>query len=523
MRRVHFVIVALVVSCGLCGFLMFGQEPAAGAKAAAFTDITAESGVADIVKKQYEALPKWWLSGFTLVDFDGDGDLDLHLAGHGCQAVAGWNDGKGHFTWMDPKVGIPRGRNKSEPIPYPGGEIRLVYDLNEDGKPDVFASYGDGDGVIYMNDCRAGNPPVWSLKANPIFNPFSRATAMVDLNRDGIVDYLMDSGGSVGVLFGKPDGTFEAQRQFDGLKESGAIPVDIDGDGDLDFLVSQRGYTPQLRRILLNDGKMNFTEATKECGLEETGNIMGPGDVDQDGDLDLLCMDGKTLVIYLNDGKGHFTKGEPIVGLDRARGKPAGGNWGGAIVTDFDSDGLPDIIVNGRYFLYVLRGLGGGKFEFMSDVWGLPTAMGSAVDEGLCFGDIDGDGDLDLVTYGKGPDEKRAGAAVFRNDLPKKHWLNVRPVAGKLNRAAAGSKIRIYEPGGMDDPTKLLWFEQVAIWGRQSFHSYYAPAQTERHFGLGERSSVDVSVEFYPSGKKVEKKNVKADTVVEIREDDTGN
>ena len=64
----------------------------------------------------------------------------------------------------------------------------------------------------------------------------------------------------------------------------------------------------------------------------------------------------------------------------------------------------------------------------------------------------------------------------------------------------------------------MLAYEQVAVWGRQSFHSYYAARQTERHFGLGPCSAADVSVEFYPSGRRVERKNVPADGTVVIAE-----
>jgi len=526
MKSVHVVIVASLVFCGVWGLLLWMQTPSsADPRGGAFTDITAESGVAEVVKQHYANVPKWWLSGMTLVDIDGDGDLDLHLAGHGFPAAAAVNDGKGHFTYVDPRLSIPRGRGKSNEIPYPGGEIRLVYDLNEDGKPDIFASYGDGEGVIYLNDSKPAKPPVWSFKAAPLFNPFSRGTAMADMNRDGIVDYLGQANSkSLTCLFGKSDGRFEEkQKPIETLDESGVIPVDIDGDGDLDYLVSQRGYKPTARRILLNDGKMNFTNVTREAGLEESaGSIHGVGDVDQDGDLDLICVEGTDVVIYLNDGKGRYRKAEPVAGLDAVRVKPHSTNWGGAVVTDFDGDGVADIIINGKNFLYILRGLGGGRFAFANDACGVPSSIGITVDDGLCFGDIDGDGDLDLVTFGKPPEGRERGVAVFRNDLPKKHWVNVRPAAGRMNRAAAGSKIRIYEPGGMDNPKKLLWFEQVAIWGRQSFHSYYAAAETERHFGLGDRTAVDVSVEFYPSGKKVGKKGVKADATVEIREDASG-
>ena len=58
----------------------------------------------------------------------------------------------------------------------------------------------------------------------------------------------------------------------------------------------------------------------------------------------------------------------------------------------------------------------------------------------------------------------------------------------------------------------------MCIWGRQSFQSYYFAKNTERHFGLGDRTTVDVSVEFYPTGKKVEKKGVAADGTVVIEE-----
>ena len=56
-----------------------------------------------------------------------------------------------------------------------------------------------------------------------------------------------------------------------------------------------------------------------------------------------------------------------------------------------------------------------------------------------------------------------------------------------------------------------IGYENVLVWGRQNFHSYYLAKNTERHFGLGKREKVDVSVEFYPSGKKVEARGVGAD------------
>ena len=488
-----------------------------------FTDISERSGVWAIVADHYKRVPQWWLSGMTLVDLDGDGDLDLHLAGHGSPAVAAFNDGTGTFTGVDPKLDIPRGIREKNDLPYPGGEIRLVYDVNEDGKPDIFCSWHDGGGVTYLNDCRPGKRPAWNFKVyDPGFNCFSRAVAMVDLNRDGIADYLATGDrkeGRLWIAYGQGGGKWKRAASVPVMSESGAVPADLDGDGDLDLLVSRRGYHPPGRQILLNDGKQKFTDATARAGLKaEAGSIHGFGDVNQDGRLDLICVEGRDVALYLNGGGGRFTRGPEVAGVKKLRIGPRSANWGGAIATDVDNDGVADVLINGKYFLYVLRGRGGGRLELVNAAWGLPSSVPQAVDEGLCFGDIDADGDLDVVTYGASPVPKKRGVGVFRNDLPARRWVRVRLIGAKGNRAAAGAVIRLSEAGSAGVPGKLVWYEQVAIWGRQSFHSYYFHAATERHFGLGGRDTVDVRVTFHPSGKRVEHKGVKANTVVEVRE-----
>jgi hypothetical protein len=151
----------------------------------------------------------------------------------------------------------------------------------------------------------------------------------------------------------------------------------------------------------------------------------------------------------------------------------------------------------------------------MNKTWGIEDKSAASVDDGLCFGDLDGDGRLDIVGY-TGNLSSQRGVRVYRNDLPARNWINVRPIGARGNRAAAGAKIRLFEAG---KPEKPLWFEQVMILGSQSAHSYYSYAATERHFGLGQRRAVDVSVEFYPSAKTVRRAGVQANSTVEIREE----
>src|SRR5262249_49849565 len=173
--------------------------------------------------------------------------------------------------------------------------------------------------------------------------------------------------------------------------------------------------------------------------------------VNQDGTIDLICVEGRDVVIYFNDGKGHFTKGPPIAGLDKAKGRLQSANWGGAVVTDFDNDGIPDILLNGKGALYLLRGTGGGRFELAHHRSGPPSAISPAVDEGACFGDIDNDGRLDLITCTRGAGERERGVAIFRNDVPERHWLRVRLVGTTGNAAATSAKIRVYHAGGLND------------------------------------------------------------------------
>ena len=501
-RRMGWFVAAILAAASV---FLAADGNATPAAAPAFTDITGPSGVGAILDDKYRKEPKWWLSGLNLVDLDGDGRLDLFLGAHGGgAALVLLADRPAHFIAAQGS--------------YPTSEIHLPYDINEDGKVDLQMTWQDGGGRWWLNESVPGR---LRFVETTVMAGQGRTNAIIDINRDGKADWLHERPGVV-FEFGdgkggfKPSGGLEVEPT---RNEINIHPVDLDGDGFIDLVVHWGRYEfmQGKSRIYMNDGKMNFRDATAQAGLREEGvAIKGVGDLNQDGRPDLMVLENKAPEIYLNDGHGRFIRKAGALAGMQAATRPAYVSWGLAVVTDFDNDGIADILWNGRHFLWVLRGTGDGAFAYMNAAWGIEDKSAASVDDGLCFGDIDGDGRLDIIGY-TGNLSSHREVKVYRNDLPQRNWLRVRPVGAAGNRGAAGAKIRITEAG--DPARKLLWYEQVMILGSQSAHGYYSGARTERHFGLGARAAADVSVEFYPSGKTVERKNVPANAGVEIAEE----
>jgi hypothetical protein len=495
---------------------LMGTTPDAGASGPTFTVVTMPSGVQAL----RDAKPtSWWLSGITFVDLDHDGDLDLFMADHGgTLGVAAINDGKGNFT--------AAGGN------CPTTEIHMCLDVDEDGKVDMDMTYTDGGAKWWLNQTTKGSATLQLTDAgngDTRGGNQSRPEALVDINRDGKLDWVRGAQGSnFHVDFGDGKGHFTADsllipQPMGDAEDSGIMFADVDADGDEDMIINWGGYSSPggddygRMRLLVNDGKMNFTEQTTQLGLPtDHFAVLGVGDVDQDGDVDLIGMKDRQFpeVFYLNDGTGHFTASTSAV--TGVTGSAEYALWGLATVTDLDNDGIPDILIDGRVFFHVLHGTGGGHFVYQNDAWGGITHTAEAsVDSGFAFGDIDGDGDLDLMGYTAGDPDRQV--ALYRNDLPAQNWINVRPVGLPGNKEGVNSKIRIYEAG----TNHLLWFEEVLQFSKQAQQNYYSFDQLERHYGIAARSTVDVTVTFYPSGTTVRKDGVAKDTTVTIGEDGT--
>lgn len=242
-------------------------------------------------------------------DADGDGDLDLALAMEFEAKVLLINDGLGHFS--DASMQLPQAVHDSEDVAFADFD-------NDDDVDLVFVSEDDRTDEFYLND---GSGRFADASFKLLTNDVTNDLVLMDLDGDGNLDLLTGNIGLERALISDGKGGF---RDETGLRwpqllvdsrtqelEAG----DVDGDGDLDIIVANEG---QNQLYLNEDGRLvDVTVLTMPVDADETRAIRAV-DVDADDDVDLLVgnvafLDAESPQDYLllNDGRGVFTRTDP--------------------------------------------------------------------------------------------------------------------------------------------------------------------------------------------------------------------
>ncbi len=461
-----------------------------GARRLRFTDVTAASGIA----------ADGYGLGVAAGDVNDDGWTDLFLTSFEGDALF-LNAGDGTFrdATRESGLGASSGRGASAAAGF--GVSAAFVDYDRDGRLDLYV----GRNVDYTleNGIECGN----LADARDYCPPETYGGTPDHLYRNTGGGRFVDVSGTalVGARFGPALGVSTA---------------DFDGDGWIDIYVANDG-AENLLWINQRDGTFRDTgllagAALSGMGMTEASMGVDAGDFDDDGDEDLFMthLNGQGNNLYVNDGTGAFEDRSAASGL--GAGSLAHTGWG-TTWFDFDNDGRLDLLaVNGtitalpgrppRVFPYdqrrtLFRNLGDGRFADVSGRAGAAFTLSEA-GRGAAFGDVDNDGDIDvLVGNDAGP------VRLLVNHVgERRHWLGLRLV-GAGGRDMLGARVAVVRDGA---PT---------LWRRVRSDGSYASANDPRVLvGLGGSDVRPIVQAHWPDGSVEEWPDVEIDRWTTLRQ-----
>jgi enediyne biosynthesis protein E4 len=522
------------------------------ARAVEFVDVAAEAGVDFLYTfgdYNYENILESSGSGVTILDFDGDGWMDIYMLNgtwlDGISEPAGKvfantpdrlyrNNGDGTFTEMAAQAGIDD-RNWSM--------AAGPFDYDNDGDTDIYLlNYGpnkffenNGDGTFTEIAGKLG------LQGKPELNGFTKwsvSVAFWDFNLDERLDLMVGNflafdpsyksattpdmmphpseyDGQPSFLYQQmPDGTFKDVTQEMGLYYPrsmcmGLTVFDYEEDGDLDLF---QGNDHQENFLFRNNSNGTFTEVALKAGVAvndkgiPTGSMHGSiGDVDGDGLIDLLVTDLRYGALYRNTGNGLF---EDITSRSGVATVFSGkGEWG-AILFDYDNDGDLDIFsANGTAEELILQPQlllendGHGNFRDIGRELGAYFREKRS-GRGAAAVDYDNDGDLDLVV--SHIDLKASASLLRNNNRTGNHWLGINLKGKKGPVSAIAAKVVVH-----------LGDKQI-VRINQPGNTYLSYNDPRIHFGLGNVAQVDLLEVYWTDGSVDRIRNVKPDRYITI-------
>ena len=450
-----------------------------------FTDVTEHSGLN----------PRGYGMGVATGDVDNDGWVDLYLTGFGRNQMFR-NNGDGTFSDISSRSGT------SDPSSW--SVSASFVDVDRDGWLDLFVGN-------YLNYTLEAHTPCFNRSGPPDYCP-------PDVYRAQPSRFYRNRG----------DGTFVDVTAAAGLAREfgpalGVATADFNGDHWIDIFVANDQKENQL---WINQQDGTFRNMALLWGVAVGANAelkanMGvdAGDFDNDGDEDLFITEltGQGSTLYVNTGTGLFEDQSARQGI-RVPSLPYTGF--GAAWIDFDNDGWLDIVAVNGYVTQNLEALGPdnpfplqqrnqvfrnrrtGGFEEVTNRAGEVFQL-SEVSRGAAFGDIDNDGDTDvLIGNAAGPVRLLINQIGSRN-----HWLGLRLVGRHARRDMVGTRVAVMQANGSTS------------WRRARADGSYASANDPRVLvGLGE-SAAPVQVRVtWPSGRIETWSEVPADRYTTLRE-----
>lgn len=516
-----------------------------------FTDVTSELGI-EFRHANGESGQKYFIepigSGVALFDFDNDNDLDLYLVnGSDLPGIVSptlptnrlyRNDGD---TFTDVTTHASVGDTGY-------GLGCCVGDYNNDGFTDLYVT-NYGANVLYRNNGDGTFTDV-AQHAGVSGNQFSSGCAFVDIDIDGdldlyIVNYVQFDPetnpectrqrirtyctpeallGVADVLYlNNGDGTFTDVSDKAGITETsgkglGVVCGDMDNDTDVDIFVANDTTPNLLYRNDQNSVKMTEDALFSGVALSEEGRAysgMGAnlGDFDNDGYLDIIITNfqDQTNSLYHNAQSGFFTEVSFAKGIGE-KSLPYLA-WGVDFI-DFNNDGWLDLfIANGHLDDNIaeidpigtyaqpnqlfLNNRGINFSELADQVIAMPK-----VSRGAAFGDIDNDGDIDIVVS-----NLKDSPTVLRNDGGNTtRWLGVKLIGTHCNRDAIGARVTVVSG-------ELTQIREV-----KSGSGYLSQNDLRLHFGLGDATRIETLTVRWVCGKVRTLHDIETNQVLVISE-----